>query len=163
MKNLNPNFLAILLIALCSIATQLTGQVDHMSTGHSMAIPDNITWVDGPASLPPGVKSAVIEGDPKAAGLFTMRLSIPAKYKIMPHSHPATEHVTVIKGSFYMGAGEKFDETAGKKIPQGGFSMMATGTRHFAFTKKKAIIQLHGMGPWGITYVNPADDPRNKK
>jgi len=154
---------ALILIGIFSLVTRVQSQMTHMPADHIMVMPDDITWLDAPASLPPGAKAAVIEGDPKAVGLFTMRIKLPANYMIKPHSHPADEHVTVIAGSFYMGVGEKFDETAGKKIPKGGFAVMITGTRHFAFTKKKCIIQLHGMGPWGINYVNAADDPRNKK
>ena len=138
-------------------------QMAHMHADHIMVMPGEIKWVDGPASLPPGAKLAVLEGDPKAPGLFTMRIKLPANYKIMPHSHPADEHVTVIKGAFYMGLGEKFDEKAAKKIPTGGFAMMLTGTRHYALTKKECIVQIHGMGPWEINYVNPADDPRNER
>ena len=154
---------ALILFAVFTAVTQIQAQMTHIPAGHIMIMPGDLKWVDGPSSLPPGAKSAVIEGDPKAAGLFTMRIKLPANYMIMPHSHPADEHVTVIKGSFYMGIGEKFDENAAKKIPTGGFAVMNTGTRHYAFTKKECIIQLHGMGPWGIIYVNPADDPRNKK
>ncbi|OFX56553.1 MAG: cupin [Bacteroidetes bacterium GWA2_30_7] len=128
-----------------------------------MVMPNDIKWVDAPPSLPPGAKAAVIEGDPKSTGLFTMRIKLPANYMIMPHSHPADEHITVIEGSFYMGLGEKFDEKKVKEIPLGGFAVMNKGTHHFAMTKKECIIQLHGMGPWGIIYVNTADDPRNKK
>jgi len=126
-------------------------------------MPGDIKWLDAPPSLPPGAKTAIIEGDPKVAGLFTMRIKMPANYMIMPHWHPADEHVTVLEGSIYMGLGEKFDQKTAKEIPTGGFGMMNSGTRHYAFTKKESIIQLHGMGPWGITYVNPADDPRNKQ
>ena len=89
-----------------------------------------------------------------------MRIKLPANYMIMPHWHPADEHVTVIEGSFYMGVGEKFDENAATKIPEGGFAVMITGTRHYAFSKKGCIIQLHGMEPWAINYVNAADDPK---
>lgn len=128
-----------------------------------MIVPADLTWVDGPASLPKGVKSAVIEGDPTKAGPFTMRVKLPANYTIPPHWHPAIEHVTVLFGSFYMGLGETFDESKAGKLPVGGFAVMAIGTRHFAFTKdEEAIIQLHGLGPWGINYVNPNDDPRKK-
>jgi quercetin dioxygenase-like cupin family protein len=130
---------------------------------HIMVMPGEIKWIDAPPSLPPGAKVAVIEGDPKAVGLFTMRIKLPANYVIKPHSHPTDEHITVIEGSFYMGVGDKFDEKEAKEIPTGGFAVMLTGTRHYAFSKNESIIQLHGMGPWGITYVNPADDPRNKK
>lgn len=146
-----------------AIITPAHAQMKDMPADHIMVMPGDIKWADAPPSLPPGAKAAVIEGDPKAAGLFTMRIKIPANYKIMPHSHPADEHVTVIEGTFYMGLGEKFDEKAAREIPAGGFAVMKTGTRHYALSNKECVIQLHGMGPWGITYVNADDDPRNKK
>ena len=127
---------------------------------HIMLTGAELKWLDSPPSLPPGAKLAVIEGDPQQPGLFTMRLKLPANYKVPPHWHPADEHVTVISGSFFMGLGEKFDEKALQELPPGGFAVMATGTRHFAMTKEGAVVQVHGMGPWGINYVNPADDPR---
>lgn len=154
----------LILISILSVVTQVQAQMVHKSNkDHVMIKPGDIQWVDGPPSLPPGSKIAVIEGDPKAEGLFTMRIKIPANYKIMPHWHPANEHVTVVEGSFHMGLGEKYDEKAATEIPIGGFAIMNKGTRHYAFTTKESIVQLHGMGPWGINYVNPADDPRNKK
>ncbi|MEJ7694398.1 cupin domain-containing protein [Daejeonella sp.] len=154
---------ALILLGIISFTVQVQAQMTHMAADHIMVTPDNIKWVDGPPSLPAGAKMAVIEGSPAAAGLFTMRLKLPANYTVMPHSHPADEHVTVISGTFFMGLGETLDRSLGKGIPKGGFAVMMTGTRHYAFTKKESIIQIHGMGPWGITYVNAADDPRNKK
>jgi hypothetical protein len=38
----------------------------------------------------------------------------------------------------------------------------AKGMTHYAFFPEETVIQLHGIGPQGITYVNPADDPRKK-
>ena len=134
--------------------------VEHQQADHVMVVPADLTWKDGPASLPKGAKSAVIEGDPSKDGPFTLRLKLPANYKIPPHWHPAIEHVTVISGSFYMGLGEMSDESKATKLPAGGFAVMAIGTRHFAFTKEESIVQLHGVGPWAINYVNPKDDPR---
>ena len=133
-----------------------------VSPDHSMFMPDDMNWVGAPASLPAGAKVAVIDGNPAGEGIFTMRIKMPADYKIRPHWHPAEEHVTVIEGTLYMGLGEKFDEKTAREIPTGGFAVMKTGTRHYAFSKKECIIQLHGMAPWGITYVDPADDPRKK-
>ena len=153
----------MVLLSIFSVGTNIQAQDMKMPADHIMVMPNDIKWLDAPPSLPPGAKLAVIEGDPKAAGLFTMRIKVPANYMIMPHWHPADEHVTVIKGSFYMGLGEKFDKKTAKEIPTAGFAVMLMGTRHFAFTKEETIVQIHGMGPWGITYVNPADDPRNKK
>ena len=154
---------AVMILCICSAVTQVRAQMKEMAAGHIIVMPGDIKWTDGPSSLPPGAKSVVIEGDPKVAGPFTMRVKLPANYIVMPHFHPADEHVTVIEGSFYMGLGEKFDEKTAKEIPAGGFAVMITGTRHYAFTRKGCIVQLHGVGPWGITYVNPSDDPRNKK
>ncbi len=129
---------------------------------HVMHMPTDLIWADGPASLPVGIKVAVLEGDMTKPGSFTVRVKFPANYKILPHFHPAAEHITVLSGSFNMGLGEVFDESKATQIPSGGFAVMETGTRHFAFTKEETEIQLHGIGPWGITYVNPKDDPRNK-
>jgi len=138
--------------------TEKTHQPDHI-----MITSTDLTWVDGPASLPKGTKSAVLEGDPAEEGPFIMRAKVPANWKVPPHHHPAIEHVTVISGSLYMGLGETFDESKASKLPTGGLAVMAIGTRHFAYTKEAAVIQIHGIGPWGITYINPADDPRNQK
>ena len=151
--------------ALLIFVGQLNAQekmANHAQPDHIMVVPSDLTWKDGPASLPKGIQSAVIEGDPTKAGPFTMRLKLPANYKVPPHWHPAIEHVTVLSGSFYMGLGETFDESKARKLSVGGFAVMQIGTRHFALTKEEAVIQLHGVGPWGITYVNPKDDPRNQ-
>jgi hypothetical protein len=139
------------------------GTTTEAKPDHIMLTEPELKWVEGPPALPPGAKLAVLEGNPAQAGLFTMRLKLPANYKVSPHWHPADEHVTVISGSFFMGLGAKFDEKAMKELPPGGFAMMVTGTRHFAMTKKETVVQVHAMGPWGINYVNPADDPRQVK
>jgi len=129
---------------------------------HVMVTSADLKWLDGPPSLPPGAKVAGIEGNPKDPGLFTMRLKFPANYKVAPHWHPADEHLTVISGTFYMGTGEKLDEAAAKELPAGSFVVMPAKQPHFAITKGETIVQLHGMGPWAITYLNPTDDPRSK-
>lgn len=133
---------------------------EHSGAEHKMLNADAIQWQDAPAALPKGAKISVLEGDPAKEGPFTMRISLPSNYKIAPHWHPAIEHVTVLKGSFYMGTGDKFDMAKAKKLDTGGYAIMPTKFVHYAFTKNEAIIQLHGTGPWGITYINSADDPR---
>jgi quercetin dioxygenase-like cupin family protein len=130
--------------------------------GHTMVLPNKVEWKDAPAALPSGAKAAVLEGDPTKPGPFTLRLKMPKGYKIPPHTHPAIEHVTVVQGSLQMGLGDKWDDKAMTDIPAGGFAIMQVGTKHFAGSKGGATVQIHGIGPWGITYVNPADDPRNK-
>jgi quercetin dioxygenase-like cupin family protein len=126
----------------------------------TMVFPDQVAWTPAPPSLPAGAKVAVLDGDPKQAGPFTMRISLPDGYRIPPHSHPAVERVTVIKGTFQLGMGDKFDEAALKSLPAGAFTAMQPGTHHYVRAKGDTQVQVNATGPWKLTYVNPADDPR---
>src|SRR6266567_513026 len=99
---------------------------------------------------------------PTDAVPFTFRLKFPADYKIPAHSHPAIEHVTVISGTLHFGAGDKLDATKTKPLSAGSVAIMPPKTNHFGWTKEETIVQVHGVGPWGVTYVNPADDPMKK-
>jgi mannose-6-phosphate isomerase-like protein (cupin superfamily) len=152
-----------LLAGATSSGRVVAGDKPDAPASHVMVTPAGLSWTDGPPSLPPGAKSAVVEGDPRKEGLFTMRVKLPANYGIPAHWHPADEHVTVISGTFHMGMGDKLDATRGTALTAGSFAVMPAKTQHYAFTRGETVIQLHGVGPWGITYVNPADDPRGKK
>lgn len=132
------------------------------SGGHVFVTPADLVWQEGPASLPAGAQHAVLEGDPKMEGLFTMRIKLPADYRIPAHWHPADEHVTVVSGTFNMGTGDVFDATQGHALPQGSFALMPARAHHFAWTSEETVVQLHGVGPWQINYLNPADDPRKQ-
>ena len=154
-----------LIIAALTLSAGVASAQDAPQTNAShaiVALPDQVTWGPGPASLPTGAKAAVLEGNPSAPGPFTMRLLLPNHYRIPPHYHPAVEHVTVLKGTFKVGMGEKFDGSAMSALPTGTFAALEPGTRHFAESQGETIVQLHGVGPWGISYVNPADDPRQQ-
>jgi quercetin dioxygenase-like cupin family protein len=105
---------------------------------------------------------AVIEGKPSEPGPFTMRLKFPAGFKVLPHSHPAIEHLTVLSGTINVGMGDKFDGGQSRPMRAGSFIVMPVGTSHFVETKEETVIQVHGVGPWGVTYVNPDDDPSKK-
>ena len=131
---------------------------------HIMLKSSELKWMEGPNSLPAGAKIAVLEGDPAKAGPFTMRAIFPPNYVIMPHYHPQIEHVTVLEGEFYMGHGDTYDPAQGTKLEAGGFSVMPAKFNHYAFTKdKQAVVQVHGIGPWDIIYLDKANDPRTKK
>ena len=169
MRNISLAVAMTLSIVLLVQAQQLIQTSDDESTAESVAdemgisLPAEIKWKDGPASLPAGAKFAVLEGDPAKEGFFTMRLWLPDGFKIAPHWHPKVEHVTVISGTFNLGMGEKFDQANSREMPAGSFGYWAAGMRHFAWAKGETVIQLHGIGPWMITYVNASDDPRNMK
>jgi quercetin dioxygenase-like cupin family protein len=130
-------------------------------SGHKMVTPDDLKWVEVP-SLPPGAKLALIEGPLNEPVAFTFRLQFPANYQIPAHRHPAVERVTVISGIVNMGIGDKLDKQKTKALGPGSMAIMQPKTNHFVWTKEEAVVQLNGTGPWAITYVNPADDPRKK-
>ena len=139
----------------------LTPEASAQSPTHTMVMPSELKWAPVP-SLPPGAQIAVIEGPMNAAVPFTVRLKFPADYKVPAHSHPAIEHVTVISGTFNMGTGDKLNQTKTMALSPGSVAIMQPKTNHFGWTKEETIVQLHGVGPWEVTYVNAADDPRKK-
>lgn len=115
-----------------------------------------------PAAYAKGAELSKLNGDPTKEGLYVVRLRVPAGLKIAAHTHPNDENVTVLSGSFNIGTGDKLDEKKGEHIKAGGYSFVAKGMTHFAWFTEPTVLQLHGLGPQGITYVNPADDPRKK-
>jgi quercetin dioxygenase-like cupin family protein len=120
-----------------------------------------LPWKEGPPSLRQGASMAVLEGNPEQAGPFTMRLRFPPGFEIAPHFHSQVEHVTVLAGTLHFGMGERFERERTRPMPTGSFGYWPPGMRHFGWAEGETILQLHGTGPWTITYVNPADDPRN--
>lgn len=149
-------------IVALSVGMGMGGQTVRADPSHVFITPSDTKWQAGPPSLPAGAQMAVIEGDPPQAGLFTLRLRLPANYRVPAHWHPADEHVTVISGTFNMGTGDVLDTTQGKGLPAGSFALMPAQMHHFAWTTEETVIQLHGLGPWQINYVNSADDPRKQ-
>ena len=129
---------------------------------HVMVEGKELRWGPPPPVFEQDAKFTVISGDPGKAGLYVVRLDMPPGYKIAPHWHPTDEHVTVLSGSFALGMGDKFDAATLGDLPTGTFAALAPGVRHFAAAKGETVIQLHGVGPWSLTYVNPADDPRKQ-
>jgi quercetin dioxygenase-like cupin family protein len=123
----------------------------------------SIEWKTGPAALPSGAKMAVLEGDPTKEGPFVVRFQFPDGYHVPPHTHPKTERVTVISGALYLATGEALDRNSAKNLTAGSFGYWPAGMKHTAWSEGETVIQLHGIGPWQINYVNPADDPRNAK
>lgn len=144
-------------LAVAIAAPLVWAQTSH----HVMVDPAKLDWAPVP-SLPAGAQLAVIEGPMNEAVPFTVRLKFPANYRIPPHWHPAVERVTVLSGTFHMGAGEKFDSASTRALGAGAIAIMPAKSPHYAWTAGETIVQLHGTGPWGITYLNPADDPRSK-
>lgn len=155
----------VLLLASLAIAAQPHANPASSVTGEHMEAVFPLAeteWMEGPASLPKGAKMAVLEGDPNKEGLYVFRLKLPDGYRVPPHTHPKTERVTVIAGTFNLGMGEKFNADATRPLPTGTYGYWPAGMKHFVWVKGETIIQFHGIGPWSIKYINPADDPRNQ-
>jgi quercetin dioxygenase-like cupin family protein len=112
------------------------------------------------APFPPGAQQAIIVGNPKNAEAYVIRVKLAKGTKVAPHMHPNDENVTVISGTFNIGIGEKLDETKGQTVKAGGFFSVPKGKAHFAWASEDTVIQLHGVGPAGATFVNPADAPK---
>ncbi|HSV16448.1 MAG TPA: cupin domain-containing protein [Tepidisphaeraceae bacterium] len=150
-----------LAVLLCLLTTGCQSNCPHGSDqAHRAITPDQIQWQNNPPSLPPGAKMAVLEGDPSKPGFFTIRAVFPDGFRIPPHMHPNAERVTVLSGTLYLAHGEKFDESAAQALPAGSYSSMPAGMHHYGFAKGETTIQVSSIGPWGITYLNPSDDPR---
>jgi ketosteroid isomerase-like protein/quercetin dioxygenase-like cupin family protein len=122
-----------------------------------------LKWSDAPPVLPAGAKMAVVSGDPGKPEPFAIRVQLPSGYIIAPHWHPTDEHVTVLSGTFSLGMGDQFDRAALKDLSAGGYASMPAQMRHFATTKGATTIQVDGMGPFAVNYVNAADDPSKGK
>jgi quercetin dioxygenase-like cupin family protein len=146
----------------CAISCGTGAALAQGHGGHTMMTPGDLKWGDV-ASLPKGAQIAVLEGPLNEAKPFTFRLKFPANYQIPPHSHTAVERVTVLSGTFNMGTGDKFERSQTTALSAGGLAVMQPGTTHYAWTDQETVVQLNGVGPWTITYVNPADDPRTKQ
>jgi quercetin dioxygenase-like cupin family protein len=132
-------------------------------SAHVVLASKEVKWGDAPPALPKGAKLAVIQGDPSASGeLVAVRLKMPKGYTIPPHWHPTDEAVTVLSGSFSMGMGDELDRKAAKTLGPGGWGFMPKGEHHYAFANAETVVQVHMLGPFAITYVNPADDPQAK-
>jgi ketosteroid isomerase-like protein/quercetin dioxygenase-like cupin family protein len=120
----------------------------------------DIKWGPVPPNIPAGAQLAVIAGDPSKEGQpYTVRLKMPANYKVPAHYHPADEAATVISGVFNLGMGDKLDTSKGLALQPGGFAYAPAGMHHYGWTTEETVVQINGNGPFAITYVNPEDDP----
>jgi anti-sigma factor ChrR (cupin superfamily) len=170
MKALHNRLVLMIILAMGLISWSVTQaaqekkmQPQAKQPEHVMVTPTDLKWGDAPPALPPGAKVAVLEGDPTKPGPYTIRLKTPANYKIPAHWHTKAERVTIISGAFNIGMGDKLDPAKGNKLPAGSFFLIPAKMNHFAWGGEETIVQINGNGPFDIHYINPADDPRNKK
>jgi quercetin dioxygenase-like cupin family protein len=150
-------------VVVIAAALALSTSTALSQDAHKVLPPDQMQWTPAPASLPKGAEAVVLYGDPSKEGLFALRLKLPNGYKIAPHTHPKPEVVTVISGTLKLGMGETADETKAEALPAGSFFAFPPDSVHYVFADGETVVQLNSVGPWGITYVNPKDDPRQSQ
>jgi len=153
---------AVVAIAACSKASGNTDVPDTSPTAPlaSKADKQDIQWGPAPAVLPPGAQIAVLEGDPGGTGTFTLRLKFPNGYKIAPHTHPTVENLTILAGNFATGMGTRFDESKLEAHGRDAFLSVPAEHAHFAMARGETVVQVHGLGPFVINYVNQATATR---
>jgi quercetin dioxygenase-like cupin family protein len=131
---------------------------------HVMISPSMVKWQSAPPGVPTGAEFAVLSGDPSQEGkAFVIRLKFPANYQVPAHWHLTVETVTVLSGTFNLGLGDQLDRSKTHALEAGSLAVMPANTNHFGWTDTETVIQIHGMGPFALNYVNPADDPRQTK
>lgn len=161
MRSTSFVIIAAVLSAACSKSSS-SNDVPSAPTGqasHSVAAQNSEQWGPAPAIFPPGAEMAVLQGDPSKTEEFTVRLRLPNGYKIPPHTHPTTENVTVLAGTFLAGSGSQFVESQLEAIGQNGFLSIPAEHAHYAMARGLTVVQVHAIGPFALTYVNAADNP----
>jgi quercetin dioxygenase-like cupin family protein len=118
--------------------------------------PAAVKWTPAPAAagLPKGTMLATLYGDPTKPEAFATRAKFPAGSKIMPHTHPNDENITVLSGALHIGVGDKYDPKKGTAVKAGGFIHNPAGTPHYAWFTETTVIQNNSVGPSGRTWVN---------
>jgi quercetin dioxygenase-like cupin family protein len=129
---------------------------------HTVVSGDAVKWGPAPASLPPGAQASPLLGSPAKEGPFVLRLKFPAGFVIPPHRHSKDEFVTVIAGRVAISSGEKVDRAALKSVPPASFIHLPAGMPHYLWSEVESIVQINGVGPFDVTYIDPKDDPRKQ-
>ena len=140
-----------------AIPLLLAGSAAQAKTHHS-----SLKWMAGPPGLPSGSTFAVLSGDPGKKGMFAVEVKMPADYAVPAHWHPTNETVKVLSGKLHYGMSDKLDMAKAKTLTAGHSATMKAKMNHWVHAPGPATIEVSGMGPFQITYVDPKDDPRQK-
>ena len=137
-----------------------TEQADIAQGGFRAIRGEDVEWTSFEA-YPPTVRLAVLVGNPTQKGSYTIRVRVPGGIKMMPHKHPEDRLYTVLAGVFYIGLGEQFDEAKLVAYAPGSIVVLPGGQPHFHWAKSgQYISQITAIGPLGMEYIDPNNDPR---
>jgi hypothetical protein len=154
-----PTTIALALLAAApALAADATKKTDAPKATATSMNAAEIKWGATPPDVPKGAEMAVLHGDPSKKAPFTLRLKMPAGYKIPPHWHSNDEQLTILSGAFILHMGDTMDAPA-HSLDAGGFHFLPAKMHHAAETKGETVVQVDGVGPFDIHYLNPADNP----
>ncbi len=156
---------AVRFTALCIGAALLGAHTQPRATEphHTVVAADTVKWGPAPPSLPPGAQAAALLGSPAKEGPFVLRLKLPAGFLIPPHRHSKDEFVTVISGRVAFGTGASVDRGSLKPLPAASFIHLPGGMAHYAWAEVESVVQINGVGPFDVVYIDPKDDPRKQQ
>ena len=102
-----------------------------------------------PLGIAPDVENAVLVGDPTQHGLYVVMVKwLAGNHFSHPHFHSHDRFITVIKGTWWVGTGTKFDPDAMVPMPAGTFVTHFGGQVHFDGAKDDdAVLLIVGEGP----------------
>jgi quercetin dioxygenase-like cupin family protein len=152
----------VLLISV-ALATASIATLNAQGPAAKPAAATALKWGPAPGAFPAGAKMAMVSGDPSKAEVFSIELSLPDGYRIPPHFHPTDETVEVKSGTFLFAMGDAFDPAQLQTMTVGGKGTIPAQMHHYATAKGATVVEVTAMGPFAMTYVNPADDPRQAK
>lgn len=107
-------------------------------------LPDQIQWKDDPT----GAKTAVLRGDPSKPGLYIVLVKWAPHHMSRPHWHPHDRYITVLSGTWWVGAGPTFDPDKAVPMPAGSFVTHFGRQIHYDGAKdSEAVLEIVGEGP----------------
>ena len=139
---------ALLLAPFATLAQSQEPTAHHVVPLHTFSAGQWVEKVSGDFSKP---------GEP-----FVFRIHQDAGYITLPHIHPIDEHITVVKGTWSLGIGRRFSQSALEVMETGTYGMAPKNMAHYAWSKTETILQIHGIGPFSSTVVEPVYELTNE-
>ena len=141
---------AVIVLAAITLGNDLGRQDQKEVVGLT---PDQVQWFT-PPYYKDGRQRAQLFGDSTQGGAWVDRVKIPGGMRVLAHTHPQDEQVTVIEGTWYLGTGERFDSAKLKGYPAGSFIVIPAGVPHFLAAKEGAVVvQLNGTQKFRSDYL----------
>jgi quercetin dioxygenase-like cupin family protein len=146
-------------LVLLLAAVPLLADADPDPAVMSLTREADIKWTEN--SAVPGLRSAVLYGHPPKPGAYVIRVRFPPGTFSPPHFHPEERQIVVLKGTWWVGAGPKWNRDAATPLPPGSFIVHYPNQIHYDGAKdEEVIVQISGVGSNGTTLVDESGKPK---